>query len=156
MTESNEENNTSTQHNKKFDFGARTNKDSRSFRPSTLEEVNKINDYKPLTLFKYTKKDGTVRHFGCNNSLEDIIIIITLYITFYSFCVGFFVLALRGAVDTEDTSTLLWSYFYIFIMMTALVLGATYFNRKDLNEKKKLRKENEKHSSSRKLKAQEV
>ena len=156
MTESNEENNTSTQRKKKFNFGARTNKDSRSFRPSTLEEINKINDYKPLTLFKYTKKDGTVHHFGCNNSLEDIIIIITLYITFYSFCIGFFVLALKGAVDTEDSSTLLWSYFYILIMMTALVLGATYFNRKDLNEKKKLRKENEKHNSSKKLKAQEV
>ena len=134
---------TTTKSDKKYNFGPRTNKDSRSFRPSSIDEVNNMNDYKPLTFFKYTKKDGTVHHIGCNNSLEDIIIIITLYITFYSFCIGFFVLALKGAVDTEDTSTLLWSYLYMLIIMIVLVLGATYFNRKDINEKKRLKKENE-------------
>ena len=47
-------------------------KDSRSFRPSTIAEINRQRDYKPLTV----TVGGTQIGIGCGNSVEDIGIIL--------------------------------------------------------------------------------
>mmetsp|Transcript_21945 Transcript_21945/g.27147 ORF Transcript_21945/g.27147 Transcript_21945/m.27147 type:complete len:166 (+) Transcript_21945:120-617(+) len=117
------------------------NKDSRSFRPNSISELNAMNNYKPLVI-QYTKHDGTVAecHIGCGNSLEDLGIIFTVYVVFYSFLIGFFALLLKGALDTEEKQTILWSFFFFGVLFVALVGGGVYVNMKkyerERNEKK--------------------
>ena len=130
-------------------FGPPTNKDSRSFRPSSLAEINARNKYRPL-VFRYTKKDGSPGecNLGCGNSLEDLVIIITAYVTGYCFLVGLTILMLRGCLDTSETSVLLWAFFFFGIIFVALVVGAVYvgflYLEREKEEKRKATKEAEK------------
>mmetsp|Transcript_27603 Transcript_27603/g.40728 ORF Transcript_27603/g.40728 Transcript_27603/m.40728 type:complete len:148 (+) Transcript_27603:422-865(+) len=122
--------------------GPPSNKDSRSFRPSSLAEINAMNKYQPLVI-KYTKRDGSPGEcpLGCGLSVEDIIIIFTLYCTFYSFLIGTVSLLLRAAVDTSESSTILWAFLFVGIMFSVLVVASVKMGTMENKRKRESKRE---------------
>ncbi|CAN0228521.1 unnamed protein product [Discosporangium mesarthrocarpum] len=97
----------------------RGSKDSRSFRPSTLAEVNVMSNYQPLEL----KCGKMTVPIGCGNSLEDLLLISACLLCLWCFILGVFGLFLKGAIDSTDSHTVLWAYFWIFISFVAFTGG---------------------------------
>lgn len=97
----------------------RGSKDARSFRPSTLAEINVMNQYKPLTMSCGSK---TIP-IGCGNSLEDLLLIIGCIFALWSFVLGLAGLLLKSAIDTDRNHTALWTYFWLFILSVLLLGG---------------------------------
>mmetsp|Transcript_26507 Transcript_26507/g.39022 ORF Transcript_26507/g.39022 Transcript_26507/m.39022 type:complete len:134 (+) Transcript_26507:94-495(+) len=115
-----------------IDQNASSNRSS-SHRPSLSErQPASSRKYQPL-VYQHKKKDGTTHTFniGCGCSGEDLIIIASCYITFWSFLLGFFTLLLKGALDTDDSHTMLWSFLYFGIFFSALVTGSVYVGSKE-------------------------
>lgn len=75
----------------------RGSKDARSFRPSTLAEINMMNRYEPLTL----EACGRTIPIGCGNSLEDVLLICGCTFALWSFVLGVSALLLKSAIDTD-------------------------------------------------------
>lgn len=75
----------------------RGSKDARSFRPSTLAEINMMNRYEPLEL----KIAGKTYGIGCGNSLEDVLLICGCILALWSFVLGVSGLLLKSAIDTD-------------------------------------------------------
>lgn len=75
----------------------RGSKDARSFRPSTLAEINMMNRYEPLELKIGDKTYG----IGCGNSLEDVLLICGCILALWSFVLGVSGLLLKSAIDTD-------------------------------------------------------
>uniref|UniRef100_A0A6U1XJS9 Uncharacterized protein n=1 Tax=Trieres chinensis TaxID=1514140 RepID=A0A6U1XJS9_TRICV len=109
--------------------------DSRSFRPSSLAGTKGMNSYRPLVI-SYTKADGSPGHcaIGCGHSAEDLALIFACYAALYSFLIGMFALMLRGALDTDDTHTLLWAFLVIGVLFVSFVSGAVYVGRRKLEQ----------------------
>lgn len=96
----------------------RGSKDARSFRPSTLAEINLMNRYEPLTM----QCGGKTIPIGCGNSLEDVVLIAGCVFALWAFVLGVSSLMLKSAIDTDRNHTALWVYFWFFIL-GALLLG---------------------------------
>lgn len=79
----------------------RGSKDARSFRPSTLAEINMMNRYEPLEL----KIGGKTYGIGCGNSLEDVLLITGCILALWSFILGVSGLLLKSAIDTDRCVT---------------------------------------------------
>lgn len=75
----------------------RGSKDARSFRPSTLAEINMMNHYEPLEMSCCGKTYG----IGCGNSLEDVLLICGCILALWSFVLGVSGLLLKSAIDTD-------------------------------------------------------
>lgn len=75
----------------------RGSKDARSFRPSTLAEINMMNRYEPLTM----NACGRTIPIGCGNSLEDVLLICGCIFALWSFVLGLAALMLKSAIDTD-------------------------------------------------------
>ena len=75
----------------------RGSKDARSFRPSTLAEINMMNRYEPLTM----QACGRTIPIGCGNSLEDVLLICGCIFALWSFVLGLAALLLKSAIDTD-------------------------------------------------------
>lgn len=75
----------------------RGSKDARSFRPSTLAEINMMNRYEPLTM----QACGRTIPIGCGNSLEDVLLICGCIFALWSFVLGLAALMLKSAIDTD-------------------------------------------------------
>lgn len=97
----------------------RGSKDARSFRPSTLAEINIMKQYKPLTMKCGNKTIG----IGCGNSLEDLLLIMGCIFALWSFVLGFAGLLLKSAIDTDRNHTALWTYFWLFLLSVILLGG---------------------------------
>ncbi|CAM9174477.1 unnamed protein product [Ectocarpus fasciculatus] len=97
----------------------RGSKDARSFRPSTLAEINMMNRYEPLVL----KCGGKTFGIGCGNSLEDVLLIMGCILALWSFVLGVSGLLLKSAIDTDLHHTALWVYFWLFILGCFLLGG---------------------------------
>ncbi|CAM9577925.1 unnamed protein product [Ectocarpus sp. 12 AP-2014] len=97
----------------------RGSKDARSFRPSTLAEINMMNRYEPLELKCGDKTFG----IGCGNSLEDVLLIMGCILALWSFVLGVSGLLLKSAIDTDLHHTALWVYFWLFILGCFLLGG---------------------------------
>lgn len=96
----------------------RGSKDARSFRPSTLAEINLMNRYEPLEVNMF----GKTIPLGCGNSLEDLLLICGSIFALWSFVLGLTCLLLKSAIDTDRNHTALWIYFWIFLLC-AMMLG---------------------------------
>lgn len=79
----------------------RGSKDARSFRPSTLAEINMMNRYEPLEM----KMCGKTYGIGCGNSLEDVLLISGCILALWSFILGVSGLLLKSAIDTDRYAT---------------------------------------------------
>jgi len=110
-------------------------KDSRSFRPSSIAEINAAANYEPLTM----KCGEKVIGIGCGNSVEDIGIISCCYVTLWSTLVGFYSLLLKAAVDTDDQSTALYTFLFFGVIFVFLIGGSVYTGQLELNRLKKAR-----------------
>lgn len=97
----------------------RGSKDARSFRPSTLAEINLMNRYEPLEVQCF----GRTIPIGCGNSLEDLLLSSACIFALWSFILAFASLLLKSAIDTDLRHTALWIYFWAFIF-AVLMLGA--------------------------------
>lgn len=97
----------------------RGSKDARSFRPSTLAEINLMKQYKPLTMTCGSKTIG----IGCGNSLEDLLLIMGCVLALWSFVLGLSALLLKSAIDTDRNHTALWAYFWLFVLSVLLLGG---------------------------------
>mmetsp|Transcript_4919 Transcript_4919/g.7176 ORF Transcript_4919/g.7176 Transcript_4919/m.7176 type:complete len:217 (-) Transcript_4919:54-704(-) len=101
------------------------NKDARSFRPRSLADIHALEHYKPLAL-QFKREDGSVCcecPIGCGNSLEDILIIFTCYITLYSFLIGSTSLLLKFYINAgEAGAIILWMYLFAGVMFVLLVV----------------------------------
>ena len=86
-------------------------KDDRSFRPSSLKEMNLANNYEPLVW----NIGGREIPVGCGNDLEDIGIITSCYITLWALLVAFYAMMLKAALDTDEQSTTLYSFLFMGI-----------------------------------------
>lgn len=75
----------------------RGSKDARSFRPSTLAEINMMNRYEPLEWNACGRKIPV----GCGNSLEDVLLICGCIFALWSFVIGIVGLMLKSAIDTD-------------------------------------------------------
>ena len=69
---------------------------------------------------------GRTWNVGCGNSLEDIGIISTCYITLWSFLVGLYSLLLKATLDTDDQGTVLYAFLFFGILFFLMVAGAVY------------------------------
>ncbi len=116
-------------------------KDDRSFRPSTLAEINAQQNYQPLVINGW--------NVGCGNSVEDIGIISTCYITLWSFLLGLYSMLLKAALDTDDQATALYAYCYFGVIFVLLVAGSVYTGGLEEARLKKARA----HRRAEKLKA---
>jgi len=54
-------------------------------------------------------------------SSKDIALIFAAYLAFYTFLFFFFCLLIKGAIDTDEKHTLLWSFFFFAIMFCTVV-----------------------------------
>eukprot|EP00904_Undaria_pinnatifida_P010176 jgi/Undpi1/6289/HiC_scaffold_20.g08773.m1 len=97
----------------------RGSKDARSFRPSTLAEINMMNRYEPLTM----QACGRTIPIGCGNSLEDVLLICGCIFALWSFVLGLAALMLKSAIDTDRNHTALWVYFWLFVLGVFLLAG---------------------------------
>ena len=106
---------------------------------SQPERLDKLKDeeYRPLAI-RYTKRDGSEVQYnlGCGLSLKDFALVLVLYIAFYSFLLGFTVLLLKGAIDTADKSTLLWTFNFIGMIFGILTSVAVKIGSKAQDDKK--------------------
>lgn len=103
-----------------------SNKDPRSFRPGSLEEIHAMNEYRPLC---------------CGSSGKDVLLIAACYTAFYSLALGLFALLLKGALQTDDVhQTLLWSFLVIGVIFACLVGGAVHIGMMHLDREKKAKK----------------
>lgn len=110
-------------------------KDSRSFRPSTLAEINAATNYSPLTM----TIGGKVVGIGCGNSVEDIGIITSCYVTLWSILVAFYALLLKAVIDTDDQSTALFTFLFFGVIFVIMVAGAVYTGQLEQVRLKKAR-----------------
>ncbi len=118
---------------------ARGSKDSRLFRPSSMDELLRIQNYKPVTLNIF----GYKIPIFCGQNTEDFIIIVCSYIALWSFILFFLSLLLKGSLDTVYRHTALWSMFWLFIFSVTGLLFIVYTGqierrRQELKEKKEL------------------
>ncbi|CAM9819455.1 unnamed protein product, partial [Choristocarpus tenellus] len=97
----------------------RGSKDARSFRPSTLAEVNVMSNYEPLTLQCGSRSIP----IGCGNNVEDLLLISSCLMALWCFLLGIFGLMLKSAVDSTDSHTALWVYFWLFIAFILMTGG---------------------------------
>ena len=58
------------------------------------------------------------------NRVEDVLLFVAFYAIFFSFLFGFFILLLKGAIDTDDNHTLLWTFFFFGVLFSVIVGGA--------------------------------
>ena len=86
----------------------RGSKDARSFRPSTLAEINLMNRYEPLEVQCCGKTWG----IGCGNSLEDVLLIAGCILALWSFVLGVSGLLLKSAIDTDRYATNKFPFFF--------------------------------------------
>ncbi len=123
--------------------------DERATR-STRSIFSDGEEYHPFAI-RLTKGDGSKVEYnlGCGLSLRDLILVLGCYAVFYSVLIGFSSILLKGAIDTADTSTLLWAFFVIGLIFGGLVgvavkIGTNYqddLKQRQLEaEKEKLRR----------------
>ncbi len=122
----------------------RGTKDSRLFRPSSMEELLAVQRYKPLTV----NICGYKVPIACGQSGEDCIIITLSYIALWSFILFFVSLLLKGALDTVYRHTALWMMFWIFWAAVLVLLFVVYNGkiereRQELKEKQDLEEQAE-------------
>mmetsp|Transcript_13815 Transcript_13815/g.27545 ORF Transcript_13815/g.27545 Transcript_13815/m.27545 type:complete len:153 (+) Transcript_13815:119-577(+) len=110
-------------------------KDSRSFRPNTIAEINAAAGYQPLVM----TMGGKTWNVGCGNSVEDIGIITTCYVTLWSFLVALYSLLLKAVLDTDDQSTALYTFCFFGVIFVVMVAGAVYTGQLEEARLKKAR-----------------
>ncbi|GMI45178.1 hypothetical protein TrCOL_g10636 [Triparma columacea] len=115
--------------------GSAAGKDSRSFRPNTLAEINASTNYQPLTV----DMCGSTWGVGCGNSVEDIGIISSCYITLWSLLVALYSLLLKAVIDTDDQSTALFTFLFFGVIFVVMVGGAVYTGQLEQVRLKKAR-----------------
>lgn len=98
----------------------RGSKDARSFRPSTLAEINMMNKYEPLTM----KCGSRTVPIACGNSLEDFLLLCGCMFALWCFILGFSALLLKSALDTDRRHTAVWIYFWLFVLFILLLGGS--------------------------------
>lgn len=65
---------------------------------------------------------------GCWLSCEDIGIICSCFIMLWSTLLGFYVLLLKAALDTDEKSTALWIFFAFGVLLVIFVSGSVYMS----------------------------
>ncbi|GMH89969.1 hypothetical protein TrVE_jg7053 [Triparma verrucosa] len=110
-------------------------KDSRSFRPNTIAEINAAMNYQPLTM----QMCGSTWNIGCGNSVEDIGIITTCYITLWSSLLALYSLLLKAILDTDEQSTALYTFLFFGVIFVFMVGGAVYTGQLEEARMKKAR-----------------
>jgi len=78
-------------------------------RPRSYAEYLQQRDYHPLC---------------CQNTGEDLMIIFACYMFLWSFTIGFYSLLLKAALLTDEDSTALYIFFFLFLSGA----GMTYFS----------------------------
>lgn len=103
--------------------------------------TNTTNNQSLFTFRFFTKHSRPIKEWctGCGNS-ADIILVLTCYTVLWSFLLGFFTLLLKGAIDTDETHTLLWTFFWFGLMFSILVFGATKVGTFEIEREKKEKK----------------
>ena len=104
----------------------------------------KYAQYRPLAI-RFTRKNGKEIsvNVGCGLSLKDLALVIACYLAFYSFLVIFCAVLLKGAMDTSDDSTLLWTFNFIGMLFGIAVSVAVVIGTKAQAEKKAAEQEAE-------------
>ena len=110
-------------------------KDSRSFRPSTIAEINLHDNYEPLTVSLCGRTWGV----GCGNSLEDVGIITSCYVTLWSLLVGLYSLLLKAVIDTDEQSTSLYTFLFVGVVFVIMVAGAVVTGQWEVEREKRER-----------------
>jgi len=79
-----------------------------SFRPESEQQIWDEMGYEPV-VWRYKRADGTDGecHVGCGNDWEDIFLITSCYLCLWSLLLAFYGLLLKGALDSDESSTLL-------------------------------------------------
>lgn len=78
--------------------------------------------YRPLAI-RITRGDGSKVEYnlGCGLNVRDLLLVLGLYILFYTALVGFCTLLLKGAMATSKTDTLMWAFFVIGLVFGGIV-----------------------------------
>jgi len=74
------------------------------------------------------------------NPKKDTLLVVLCYIAFYSFLIGFCVLLLKGAIDSDKNHTLLWTFFVLGIFFVVFVNFAIKIGRDSLEKAKIIKK----------------
>lgn len=114
--------------------------DDRQFHAPSVEDYNKVVNYKPL-VYKYYGVDGSIKEIqiGCGYSSEDLCYFTCFYLALWSFVLGLFALLLKANLDTDENSIALWFYFVLFILLVAVAFVSITVNQ--INRAKELAKQ---------------
>ena len=111
--------------------------------------INDEEAYYPLAI-RYTKKDGNPEfcNLCCGLGLRDASLILGSYIAFYSSLFGFTALLLKGAVATDKTHSLLWSFAIVGVVFCigvaiAISIGTRSRTQSENEEKRLLQQDDE-------------
>ncbi len=117
----------------------RGSKDSRLFRPSSMQELLDVQHYKPVMLNCWRWKIPIL----CGQSGEDFVIIMFSYIALWSFILFFVSLLLKWVLDSVHRHTALWMMFWCFLASVVVLLfvvhtGQIERERQELKDKQDL------------------
>ncbi|GMH93214.1 hypothetical protein TrVE_jg9579 [Triparma verrucosa] len=107
-----------------------------SFRPESMQEVWDADNYHPL-VWEYSP--GKTCNIGCGNDVEDILLISSCYGCLWSFLIAFYALLMKGTLDSDEKSTLLFMYLVYGVIYVLLVGLAVYTGQMEEDKKKKKR-----------------
>jgi len=82
---------------------------------------------------------GKTWGIGCGNSVEDIGIITSCYVTLWSLLVALYSLLLKAVIDTDDQSTALFTFLFFGVIFVLMVAGAVYTGQLEQARLKKAR-----------------
>jgi len=108
--------------------------------------------YRPIAI-RFTKKNGSEAqcNLACGLTFKDIVLVLACYVTFYSFLLGFCAILLKGAMDTAESSTLLWTFFIVGLMFGGAVAVAIKMGTKAQDEQKAAKRQAEEEEALRRI-----
>jgi len=111
---------------------AKGSKDMRSFRPGSVKELNNARGYQPLAIY-IKKRDGSLMEIplGCGNSSEDLGIVVGALLSLWCFLLALYALLLKAAIDTDELSSALWIYFFLYLFFVSALGAAVYTGQRE-------------------------
>ena len=100
--------------------------------PRTYEERWAKNGYVPLTAQTLDENDDVKNlYIGCGKSTEDLILLVSGTLVLFMFMVTIFGILLKAQLDGDETGLVLWSFFWMLLVVVGVSSLVFYLNNVD-------------------------